>query len=172
MIRKLLLFVVPVILWGQTSYVLNFGQVTSGGGILLSPSYSLVGVTGVSVSGVSSGNGFKLSSGMPYGAIRVSIEEGSGTAPYVFKFLPLSPNPSAGNTEIKFTLPQKSEVDIQVIDISGRLVWETKGTYRAGNHRVVWNGRSNSGTRVASGLYIVRFLTAGRDITRKLVVVR
>jgi flagellar hook assembly protein FlgD len=42
----------------------------------------------------------------------------------------------------------------------------------AGVHRILWDGRNDSGQRVASGLYLMRLETpAGRRI-RRLVVLR
>jgi hypothetical protein len=37
---------------------------------------------------------------------------------------------------------------------------------------VQWNGRTDDGRQVAAGLYLYRLQAAGREVTKKTVVVR
>jgi hypothetical protein len=78
-----------------------------------------------------------------------------------------APNPFCKSTMITYSLPQKSEVTLELYDITGRLV-ETlvNETQQPGIHQVRWNRESNP-----SGVYFYR-LTAGEFVkTRKMVVV-
>lgn len=70
------------------------------------------------------------------------------------------PNPFKYNTTISFGLPRKSNVTLEVYDISGRLVRTlVSGELNAGVHSVTWDGRDNAGRRVSSGTYFVRMVT-------------
>ena len=83
------------------------------------------------------------------------------------------PNPFNPSTEIAFSLPSKSAVRLQVIDILGRTVVELyDGEMPAGDHVVSWDGRSNSGDRAASGVYFYRLSTEGGSLAKKMLLVK
>jgi sugar lactone lactonase YvrE len=83
------------------------------------------------------------------------------------------PNPSSGPTLVRFHLPGPQPVRLEIFDVSGRRVRTLlRRRMPAGVHRILWDGRNDSGQRVASGLYLMRLETpAGRRI-RRLVVLR
>ena len=83
------------------------------------------------------------------------------------------PNPFNPSTEIAFTLPMKSAVRVQVIDILGRTVAEPfDGDLPAGDHVVTWDGRSTAGDRAASGVYFYRLSTESGSLARKMLLVK
>jgi M6 family metalloprotease-like protein len=83
------------------------------------------------------------------------------------------PNPFNPTTSIRFYLPQRSRVALQVYDITGALVRElASGAYDAGPHDIQWDGRDGSGTAVGSGVYFYRLITAGHTLTRKMVLLK
>ena len=60
-----------------------------------------------------------------------------------------------------------------VYDLTGRRVRTlVQGARNAGPHVVVWDGRDHQGERVASGVYVYRLQSAGRERTRQLVVLK
>ena len=71
-------------------------------------------------------------------------------------------------TTLRFALPSKVKVILEVYDINGRLVKELQsGLMEAGYHSVVWNAQST-----ASGIYFVK-LHAGEFLkTQKLMLVK
>jgi hypothetical protein len=75
---------------------------------------------------------------------------------------------------LEFHLPEAVQVDLTVYDVTGRLVAKLYSAQTGpGAHRVSWSGRSASGGRVASGLYVVRLVTStGESATAKVVVTR
>ena len=85
-----------------------------------------------------------------------------------------SPNPVAprhGST-IHFTLPEASDVDLQIFDVTGRAVKTlAKGTMGAGMHSIQWNGVANGGTRLPSGVYMYRLQAGKNSAQRKLILV-
>jgi hypothetical protein len=85
----------------------------------------------------------------------------------------VAPNPLRNRTEIAFTLPQGSRVRLAVYNVGGELVrLLTDSRLDAGPHSLVWDGTSEAGVRVGSGVYLLR-LEAGREVqTRKAVLRR
>ena len=90
------------------------------------------------------------------------------------------PNPfSVGNstdsgvTAIEYQLPQASAVEIRIYDLRGRLVKTLlEASKSAGSYRLNWDGRNAQQVPVASGLYICRLTAEGRNLLRKVVVIK
>lgn len=84
-----------------------------------------------------------------------------------------SPNPARGAVRCAFTLSQRGDARIDVLDVAGRLVrtW-APGVLERGPHEIAWDGRDDAGTGVAAGLYRVRVRTGGESVSRSLVLVR
>lgn len=85
-----------------------------------------------------------------------------------------SPNPTAGGAAIRLDLSQAADGNLAVFDPSGRLVATLRrGGLAPGQHVMTWDGRSESGLPVASGIYFVRFSATGlRTQTVRLALVR
>jgi hypothetical protein len=85
-----------------------------------------------------------------------------------------SPNPFCGATRIGFELPRSAQVTIRVHDISGRLVRTLlPGVSKpAGSHHLIWDGTSDAGERVVSGIYVYSLETDGVRETRRALVLR
>jgi flagellar hook assembly protein FlgD len=67
------------------------------------------------------------------------------------------PNPFNPTTQIRYGLPQQSQVQIRVFDLLGREVALLQdGEQQAGYHSVLWTGETSSGHSVASGIYFYR----------------
>ena len=89
-----------------------------------------------------------------------------------FALAPLAPNPTHDVSQIEFSLPGTSPVRLSVFDLGGREVATiADGVFEAGVHRVTWDARSRSGG-VPPGLYFVQMRTPGRQLIRRLMVVR
>ncbi len=86
---------------------------------------------------------------------------------------PPRPNPCAGSSTIEFAAPAGSEVVLGIYDASGRLVRSLASEAPSGGPgSVVWDGLTNDGTPVASGVYLVRVEAGGETASRKVVVLR
>lgn len=83
------------------------------------------------------------------------------------------PNPFNPETAIEFALPRSGSVRLEIFSVLGqRVATLADHPLSAGTHRVMWNGVSDGGRAVSSGLYYYR-LTAGRDVlTRKMLLLR
>ncbi len=83
------------------------------------------------------------------------------------------PNPFNPITTIRFSLPVNSVVTLTVYDVTGREIQTlVSGMMVSGNHEVQWNGRSNAGTPVASGVYLYRMEAGNQLITRRMVLLK
>ena len=95
------------------------------------------------------------------------------TAPEAFDLSGNYPNPFAGQTVIEVALPEAASVTLAVYDVMGRRVATVMDRkMSAGAHQISWNGRSDSGQRLASGTYFYRIEAGSYVATRKLTIVR
>jgi len=73
------------------------------------------------------------------------------------------PNPFNSTTIIKYDLPELSDVKIEVFNIRGqKVVSLTDGILQPGFRALRWNGVSDHGVNVASGVYIYRIEARGK----------
>ena len=83
------------------------------------------------------------------------------------------PNPFNPSTTIRFTLPRRSKVRLELFNILGQKVIDlVDAELPAGNHRVIWMGRSSAGKRVASGVYLYRLTTDDYTASRKMILLK
>ena len=67
------------------------------------------------------------------------------------------PNPFNPNCTINFQASQRSEVTIQVYNLAGQLVLNRSQKIESiGLNKWVWNGTSDTGNRVGSGIYLLQ----------------
>jgi len=93
------------------------------------------------------------------------------TAPV--ELLPNFPNPFNPRTTVSFRLRAAADIELVVFDIGGHRVRTLAIGHRgAGIHHETWDGTSDGGSTVASGVYVVR-LRAGRGVaSRKIVLIK
>lgn len=95
------------------------------------------------------------------------------TIPPSLTLEPNVPNPFNPFTRIAFTTPRAARVNLTVFDVTGRrivtLVDELRGP---GRWLVPWDGKTATGTPVASGVYYYRLGIGEYSISRKMVLVR
>ena len=82
------------------------------------------------------------------------------------------PNPSRGSTiVIEFGRPATETVSLRIYDLFGRRVRElARGERGPGVDRAVWDLRTDSGERVATGVYFSRLTSGPFAAVRKIVV--
>jgi len=93
--------------------------------------------------------------------------------PKNFYLSEVGPNPFKTSTSIRYGLPKKSDVNISVYNVSGRLVKTLfSGTQDAGTYNLEWNGTDNLGRPVASGAYFLRMEAGSFSSLKRLMVLR
>ena len=83
------------------------------------------------------------------------------------------PNPFNPSTTISFSIPSEGLVQVNVYDITGRLITGlVNGNLSAGYHDVIWDGTDMFGSNVSAGLYIYSLQAEGVSLTRKMVLMK
>ncbi|MDZ7269433.1 MAG: glycoside hydrolase family 9 protein [candidate division KSB1 bacterium] len=103
-------------------------------------------------------------------------EPREGASPRAFGLLPNYPNPFNPSTQIRYALPVAGWVEFGIYNATGQLIRRLQqATLPAGYHTVRWNADTDSGHRVASGIYFacLRFQASGRvwhDLMKMLLL--
>ena len=96
-----------------------------------------------------------------------------GILPAQFELAQNYPNPFNPETIIKYSVPYRSDVRIDIYNILGRkvttLVDEVKA---AGEYDAVWNGTNGAGARAASGVYFYRLKAGDKAMVRKMLLMK
>jgi len=95
------------------------------------------------------------------------------SVPRPFRIVSVSPNPFNPSTTVRFTLPTAMRVTAGVWSVTGARVrvLANKQQFGPGNNRLVWDGRNDHGSLVASGVYFVRIETRlGTTVTRAVLL--
>jgi len=83
------------------------------------------------------------------------------------------PNPFNPTTRINFTIPQNSNVKLDIFNSLGELVRTLEDNfYSPGTYSTLWNGKDNFGYQVNSGVYIYRLSTENFVDTKRMVLVK
>jgi hypothetical protein len=115
-----------------------------------------------------------------YCAVNDSVVTGIGDVvppgaggPLAFALYHNYPNPFNPTTTISYGLKETGRVSLRIYDVAGRLVKTlVDGVRLAGDHEVTWDGRSDRGSEVATGVYFVQLISAGQTRTHKIVLVK
>ena len=102
-------------------------------------------------------------------------DQAASTAPpKVLSLGPSRPNPFNPRTRLSFHLPDDASITLRIYDVEGRLVRSLiEGETRAaGSHETPWDGRSDSGEALASGVYFSVLNSEGRSDTGKLLLLK
>lgn len=97
-----------------------------------------------------------------------NLDAGDGRSASAFAVTPAMPNPTAGDCTFGVLLPEAAEVEVAIVDVTGRVVRTlAPGTLPPGRQQVAWDGRDRSGAAVPAGLYFASFRTArGTAVSR------
>lgn len=67
------------------------------------------------------------------------------------------PNPFNPSTTIHYSISKSSDVKIEIFDLLGGLIWQKdEGKKNNGQYELTWDGVNNSGTKISSGIYLLR----------------
>jgi len=105
--------------------------------------------------------------------VGVDSPEIENQVPKIFKLNQNYPNPFNPETTIEYELPYQSFILLKIYNMLGQEVRTlVKEHQQAGVKTVIWNGESNTGMQVPSGIYIYR-MEADRFVkTQKMILIR
>jgi hypothetical protein len=96
-----------------------------------------------------------------------------GSTPKHYSLEQNYPNPFNPQTTIRYTLPERSDVELAVFGVDGKLIRVLEsGARPAGIHDATWDGRDTSGRAVASGVYFYRLKAGSFVQTKKMVLMK
>lgn len=108
----------------------------------------------------------------------VSVSAGTSASddyqtPIVTKLQGAYPNPFSGKTTLKYTLDKAQPVVMNVYNVKGQKVRSLqKANLKAGEHSLEWDGKSDAGSQVASGVYFVKLESESGLHVQKLMLLR
>jgi hypothetical protein len=110
-------------------------------------------------------------------AKRIGFETTPGTSapimPSVTSISQNQPNPFNPTTRIDYGLSVDGHVKIEVFNLLGEKVRTLVDEFKAaGNYSVSWDGKNESGSDVASGVYFYRFEAGTVSETRKMLLLK
>ena len=98
-------------------------------------------------------------------------DQNTSRIPNTIELQPNYPNPFNPETKINFGIPESQHVKLAVYDILGRKISELlNSTLPAGTYDVTWNGTSDSGQKVSSGIYFYVLVTEKQQLVRKMIL--
>ncbi|HNL26524.1 MAG TPA: S8 family serine peptidase, partial [bacterium] len=100
--------------------------------------------------------------------------DSGGILPDKFKLHQNSPNPFNPQTTIRYDVLRDGYVAIIVYNMLGQRVRTLYDGFRSQrrNYEVQWDGRDESGHRVASGVYLYRLTADGFSQTKRMLLVK
>ena len=106
------------------------------------------------------------------GETEVGVQDGAPVL--VTGLTAVEPNPFNPSTRVRFTLASQLRVELSVYDSSGRLVRRLIDSQplAAGPHEATWDGRSDRGNELPSGVYLIRFNAGSAYAARKVTLLK
>lgn len=101
--------------------------------------------------------------------------ESEPAPPLEYALHPNAPNPFNPETWIRFDLPRAGRVSLRIYGVDGRLLREWRESLPPGRHRIRWDGRTEQGIGVSSGVYFAKLRVEGVDGfegSRRMLVVK
>jgi len=103
----------------------------------------------------------------------VSLKSSGPGVPREWALRRIYPNPLNARTSIRLEVPRSGTVNLAIFDVMGRAVRTlVDGELPAGVHEVSWDGHNDSGARVSSGVYLVRFRAHDFSVSKKVLLRR
>jgi hypothetical protein len=87
---------------------------------------------------------------------------GDGQLPKTYALNQNYPNPFNPTTNIRYALPVDSRITLEIFNVIGQRVRTlVNDNMAAGYHTMEWDGASDTGSRLASGVYFLRLSATG-----------
>jgi hypothetical protein len=108
-----------------------------------------------------------------YSSIKEGRLNGASTGAAVNSLSQNTPNPFNASTKIGFTVAESGTVNLEIVDIYGKVVRAFTLDARAGEaNSVTWDGQDGTGTQVPNGVYVYKLNGNGFTLSNKLTVTR
>ncbi|MCD4650401.1 MAG: T9SS type A sorting domain-containing protein [Candidatus Cloacimonetes bacterium] len=81
------------------------------------------------------------------------------------------PNPFNPTTTISFSVKHRETATLEIFNIKGQRV-KSFDNFKSGNHNVIWNGTTNHGNKVGSGIFFYRLKSESGEQIRKMLMLK
>jgi len=106
-------------------------------------------------------------------SITLDVDDGDDVLPVSYKLEQNYPNPFNPSTSIAYSLPERTDIVIEIFNILGQSVRSySRFNQSAGRHILEWDGKDKSGLSQSSGVYFYRMVAGGYTETRKMLMVK
>ena len=83
------------------------------------------------------------------------------------------PNPFNPTTTMTYSVPERCNVVLKIYDVSGKCIARlVDKEQEKGSYSVAWNGKDETGSSLASGIYLYRLSAGNQTIAKKMVLLR
>ncbi|MFH1197870.1 MAG: family 16 glycosylhydrolase [bacterium] len=90
-----------------------------------------------------------------------------------FKLFQNYPNPFNGSTIIKYNISKRQDMRLKIFDILGNeIFFKSLGLVNPGENSFLWNGISNKGDSLSTGVYILTLIGENKTASQKLVYLK
>ena len=108
-----------------------------------------------------------------FGAPPVGVDDPVVPQPSGAIFASNYPNPFNPETNISFFLPEAGNTELCIYNLKGQVVRRLMNSpLGAGTHRVLWDGKDESNSPVASGMYLFRVQCGKHQFSGKMVLAK
>ncbi len=105
--------------------------------------------------------------------VHAEIAKNGSELPADFALEQNYPNPFNPETQIEFSLPTPSQVELAIYNVLGQQVKVlAAGELPAGTHSLTWNGTDEGNRAVASGIYLYRLQAGTNVFSRKMMLLK
>lgn len=156
------------------TYQLVGGRMGNGGIASQSQSYDLISFSiGELMPESSTSENFQMSGGALVLPRTVISREAGTEIPSTFMLKQNYPNPFNATTTIEFGIPEQERAQIYIYNSIGQCIrtFDT-GTQAPGYYKITWDGKSQDGQDMSSGLYFYKIQTETFEKTEKMMLLR
>jgi aminopeptidase N len=97
---------------------------------------------------------------------------GNSIIPGEFYLHPVYPNPFNAGVTIRFDIEIERDIQINIFDIKGNMIWQQSGNFVSGAHFIKWDGKDQLGNKIPSGTYLVEVNNGVLVKKRKMLLLK
>tara|TARA_B100001245_G_scaffold209639_1_gene173320 strand:+ start:178 stop:705 length:528 start_codon:yes stop_codon:yes gene_type:complete len=132
----------------------------------------LMGTLGQTFTGTTVSDDIILSTGI-WGSIASVLLGIDDLLPTEFAISNAYPNPFNPTVSIDFSIPERTDVNIRIYDLLGRVIFVHEQEFmNPGKFRFQWHGVTNSGINIASGIYFVTIQHKAKIYNQKITYLK
>jgi flagellar hook assembly protein FlgD len=105
--------------------------------------------------------------------ITVGVKDNNNQVVKNYELMNNYPNPFNPSTIIEFSIPKTSGVELSIYNVLGqRIATLINGEVTQGVHKVTWNGLTDNGIAVSSGIYFYRLKSGEFSMFKKMILLK